>query len=153
MRGKQAHGSCRTRARAVDIAVRARAGGRRCAWNDLQPTSRRGTEPSAVTEPSRRHGCYASLSGFPPAMPRSPSRLRSRSTLSTFRVPAQDDRVLVTGAGPVGALTVAVLRARGIEDITVSEPSEVRRRARASLRRVLGRQPGRASAGADGPHR
>ena len=39
-----------------------------------------------------------------------------------------DDRVLVTGAGPVGALTVAVLRARGVEDITVSEPSEVRRR-------------------------
>jgi threonine dehydrogenase-like Zn-dependent dehydrogenase len=34
----------------------------------------------------------------------------------------------VTGAGPVGALTVAVLRARGIEDITVSEPSNVRRR-------------------------
>lgn len=39
-----------------------------------------------------------------------------------------DDRVLVTGAGPVGALTVAVLRARGVEDITVSEPSEIRRR-------------------------
>jgi len=39
-----------------------------------------------------------------------------------------DDRVLVTGAGPVGALTVAVLRAQGIDDITVSEPSEVRRR-------------------------
>jgi len=35
--------------------------------------------------------------------------------------------VLVTGAGPVGALTVAVLRASGIDDITVSEPSEVRR--------------------------
>jgi (R,R)-butanediol dehydrogenase/meso-butanediol dehydrogenase/diacetyl reductase len=38
-----------------------------------------------------------------------------------------DDRVLVTGAGPVGALTVAVLVASGIEDITVSEPSEIRR--------------------------
>jgi (R,R)-butanediol dehydrogenase/meso-butanediol dehydrogenase/diacetyl reductase len=38
-----------------------------------------------------------------------------------------DDRVLVTGAGPVGALTVAVLRAMGIDDITVSEPSEIRR--------------------------
>lgn len=43
-----------------------------------------------------------------------------------------DDRVLVTGAGPVGLLTVAVLRARGIEDITVSEPAPLRReRARA----------------------
>ena len=39
-----------------------------------------------------------------------------------------DDRVLVTGAGPVGLLLVAVLRARGIADITVSEPSAVRRR-------------------------
>jgi (R,R)-butanediol dehydrogenase/meso-butanediol dehydrogenase/diacetyl reductase len=39
-----------------------------------------------------------------------------------------DDRVLVTGAGPVGLLLVAVLRARGISDITVSEPSAVRRR-------------------------
>ncbi len=38
-----------------------------------------------------------------------------------------EDRVLVTGAGPVGALTVAVLRAMGIEDITVSEPSAIRR--------------------------
>jgi 2-desacetyl-2-hydroxyethyl bacteriochlorophyllide A dehydrogenase len=38
-----------------------------------------------------------------------------------------DDRVLVTGAGPVGLLLVAVLRAHGISDVTVSEPSEVRR--------------------------
>ena len=39
-----------------------------------------------------------------------------------------DDRVLVTGGGPVGLLIVAVLRAQGISDITVSEPSPVRRR-------------------------
>ncbi len=39
----------------------------------------------------------------------------------------RDDRVLVTGAGPVGLLLVAVLRAQGIADITVSEPSAVRR--------------------------
>jgi 2-desacetyl-2-hydroxyethyl bacteriochlorophyllide A dehydrogenase len=38
-----------------------------------------------------------------------------------------EDRVLVTGAGPVGLLLVAVLRARGTTDITVSEPSAVRR--------------------------
>jgi (R,R)-butanediol dehydrogenase/meso-butanediol dehydrogenase/diacetyl reductase len=37
------------------------------------------------------------------------------------------DRVLVTGAGPVGLLITAVLRAQGISDITVSEPSAVRR--------------------------
>ncbi len=38
-----------------------------------------------------------------------------------------DDRVLVTGAGPVGLLTTAVLRARGVNDITVSEPAPLRR--------------------------
>jgi L-iditol 2-dehydrogenase len=38
-----------------------------------------------------------------------------------------DDRVLVTGAGPVGLLIVAVLVARGVTDITVSEPSPGRR--------------------------
>src|ERR1700734_3939603 len=38
-----------------------------------------------------------------------------------------DDRVLVTGAGPVGLLITAVLGAYGIADITVSEPSPVRR--------------------------
>jgi (R,R)-butanediol dehydrogenase/meso-butanediol dehydrogenase/diacetyl reductase len=38
-----------------------------------------------------------------------------------------EDRVLVTGAGPVGLLLVAVLRSEGISDITVSEPSALRR--------------------------
>jgi len=38
-----------------------------------------------------------------------------------------DDRVLVTGAGPVGLLIIAVLRAQGISDITASEPSPLRR--------------------------
>jgi (R,R)-butanediol dehydrogenase / meso-butanediol dehydrogenase / diacetyl reductase len=38
------------------------------------------------------------------------------------------DRVLVTGAGPIGLLTVAVLAAEGITDITVSEPNPKRRR-------------------------
>jgi (R,R)-butanediol dehydrogenase/meso-butanediol dehydrogenase/diacetyl reductase len=38
-----------------------------------------------------------------------------------------DDRVLVTGGGPVGLLTTAVLRTRGVRDIVVSEPSAVRR--------------------------
>jgi 2-desacetyl-2-hydroxyethyl bacteriochlorophyllide A dehydrogenase len=40
---------------------------------------------------------------------------------------ASEDRVLITGAGPVGLLTIAVLRARGVDDITVTEPSPVRR--------------------------
>lgn len=37
------------------------------------------------------------------------------------------DRVLVTGAGPIGLLTIAVLLASGIEDVTVSEPGPKRR--------------------------
>ncbi|HXQ75755.1 MAG TPA: alcohol dehydrogenase catalytic domain-containing protein [Acidimicrobiales bacterium] len=44
-----------------------------------------------------------------------------------------DDRVLVTGAGPVGLLAVAVLLARGVTDITVSEPSAARRARAAAL--------------------
>lgn len=41
------------------------------------------------------------------------------------------DRALVTGAGPIGLLTVAALRALGVDHVIVSEPSD-RRRARAS---------------------
>ena len=37
------------------------------------------------------------------------------------------DRVLVTGGGPIGLLTVAALKARGITDVTVSEPQQLRR--------------------------
>jgi 2-desacetyl-2-hydroxyethyl bacteriochlorophyllide A dehydrogenase len=37
------------------------------------------------------------------------------------------DRVLITGAGPVGMLILAVLHARGIHDVVVSEPSAARR--------------------------
>jgi 2-desacetyl-2-hydroxyethyl bacteriochlorophyllide A dehydrogenase len=37
------------------------------------------------------------------------------------------DRILITGAGPVGLLTLAVLRTRGVEDITVVEPAATRR--------------------------
>ena len=36
-------------------------------------------------------------------------------------------RVLVTGAGPIGTLTVVALHARGIDDVTVSEPNPLRR--------------------------
>ena len=36
------------------------------------------------------------------------------------------DSVLVTGAGPIGLLTVAVLQAQGVSDVTVSEPSPKR---------------------------
>lgn len=36
-------------------------------------------------------------------------------------------RALVTGAGPIGLLVTAALRARGVEDIRVSEPAPLRR--------------------------
>jgi threonine dehydrogenase-like Zn-dependent dehydrogenase len=36
------------------------------------------------------------------------------------------EMVLVIGCGPIGALTVAALRAQGVDDIKVSEPSAVR---------------------------
>jgi (R,R)-butanediol dehydrogenase/meso-butanediol dehydrogenase/diacetyl reductase len=39
------------------------------------------------------------------------------------------DTVLVIGAGPIGLLSVAALKAAGIDDITVSEPSALRRQA------------------------
>ena len=38
-----------------------------------------------------------------------------------------EDRVLVTGGGPIGLIIVSVLLARGVADITVSEPSGPRR--------------------------
>ena len=44
-----------------------------------------------------------------------------------------EDRVLVTGAGPVGLLMTAVLKAAGIDDITVSEPAPARRERAAAL--------------------
>jgi (R,R)-butanediol dehydrogenase/meso-butanediol dehydrogenase/diacetyl reductase len=44
------------------------------------------------------------------------------------------DRAMVIGAGPIGALTVAALRAMGVDDITVVEPSEKRK----ALARDLG---------------
>jgi threonine dehydrogenase-like Zn-dependent dehydrogenase len=42
-------------------------------------------------------------------------------------------RVLVTGAGSIGLLTLAALRARGVEDVTVSEPSPGRRQRALAL--------------------
>lgn len=43
------------------------------------------------------------------------------------------DRALVTGGGPIGTLTVATLRALGIDDITLSEPHPLRRKLAESV--------------------
>jgi 2-desacetyl-2-hydroxyethyl bacteriochlorophyllide A dehydrogenase len=42
-------------------------------------------------------------------------------------------RVLVTGGGPIGQLTVAVLRASGVDDVVVSEPAPTRQRLAEAL--------------------
>ena len=63
----------------------------------------------------------------PPGPRHSPSPRPSPSTRVNLSQVATGDRVLVTGAGPVGLLTVSVLLARGVTDITVSEPSAPRR--------------------------
>jgi 2-desacetyl-2-hydroxyethyl bacteriochlorophyllide A dehydrogenase len=71
------------------------------------------------------------LIGIPDSLPTRVAALAEPTaiTLHALRLSdvGPDDRVLVTGAGPVGLLLVAVLRAQGISDITVSEPSAVRR--------------------------
>jgi threonine dehydrogenase-like Zn-dependent dehydrogenase len=46
----------------------------------------------------------------------------------TLAGPAPGSRVLVFGAGPIGAAIIAVLRTRGIDDITAVEPGDARRR-------------------------
>jgi threonine dehydrogenase-like Zn-dependent dehydrogenase len=46
---------------------------------------------------------------------------------------APGDSVMVFGAGPIGALSVAALRAMGVTDVTVVEPNEGRRRLAMSL--------------------
>ena len=51
----------------------------------------------------------------------------------------EGNSALVIGAGPIGAMTIAILRARGIEDVCVSEPSPLRRALaeRLGARRVV----------------
>jgi len=43
------------------------------------------------------------------------------------------DRVLITGAGPIGLLSLAALKANGINDVVVSEPAEARQKRAAAL--------------------
>jgi threonine dehydrogenase-like Zn-dependent dehydrogenase len=72
--------------------------------NTLRIPDSLGTRAAALTEPTAITLHAVQLSGVRP-----------------------DDRVLVTGAGPVGLILVAVLSAQGVGDITVSEPVAVRR--------------------------
>jgi 2-desacetyl-2-hydroxyethyl bacteriochlorophyllide A dehydrogenase len=78
----------------------------------------------------------ARLVRIPDALPTRAAALTEPTAIALHTVNlagvSPDDRVLVTGGGPVGLLTTAVLRNRGVHDVVVSEPSAVRReRARA----------------------
>jgi threonine dehydrogenase-like Zn-dependent dehydrogenase len=42
-------------------------------------------------------------------------------------------RVMVMGAGPIGALSIAALRAMGVDDVTCSEPTPIRREIAAAV--------------------
>ncbi len=53
-----------------------------------------------------------------------------------------DQRVLVTGGGPIGLLVTAVLRAQGCEDITVSEPHPLRRERALAVGATKAIEPG-----------
>ena len=113
--GRSAHASCRTRRRVAASAARAGAAVRRCACAATPPDLLDFTRGAFC-----RYKVVAGAAAAPrprravdPRPPRSPSRPRSRSTRSTSSGATPDDRVLVTGGGPVGLLTTAVLRARG----------------------------------------
>ena len=56
---------------------------------------------------------------------------------------APGDTVMVFGAGPIGALSIAALRAMGITEITVVEPHEGRRRLAVVARGQRRGRPGR----------
>ena len=55
---------------------------------------------------------------------------------------APGDTVMVFGAGPIGALSIAALRSMGVTEITVVEPHEGRRRLAADLGADRGGRPG-----------
>ncbi len=87
-----------------------------------------------------------SLAPVPAALGLRPAALAEPTAIALHAVDlsgaAPGDRVLVTGGGPVGQLTLAVLAARGVHDVTVTDPSPRRRERAAALgaRRVL--EPG-----------
>jgi (R,R)-butanediol dehydrogenase/meso-butanediol dehydrogenase/diacetyl reductase len=68
---------------------------------------------------------------IPDALPTRAAALTEPTAIALHAVAlsgaSSDDKVLVTGAGPVGLLITAVLAAQDVHDITVSEPSAVRR--------------------------
>ncbi len=89
------------------------------------------TNPGAFAEYHRVN--RAQLHRVPPGMPSRVAALTEPLAVAMHGITRggvqPGMRVLVTGAGPIGQLTVAARRARGVEDVTVSEPSDARRAA------------------------
>jgi (R,R)-butanediol dehydrogenase/meso-butanediol dehydrogenase/diacetyl reductase len=52
------------------------------------------------------------------------------------------ERALVTGAGPIGLLSIAVLRAFGVDDVTVTEPAPKRRQRALDVGARVAIEPG-----------
>jgi (R,R)-butanediol dehydrogenase / meso-butanediol dehydrogenase / diacetyl reductase len=78
----------------------------------------------------------ARLLRLPPGLSTRTAALTEPTAIALHAVALADvepaDRVLITGGGAVGLLILAVLRARGIDHVTVSEPASARQeRARA----------------------
>ena len=96
-------------------------------------------QPPPSSEPTGHRGAFAQYTTVPAArLLRIPDSLSTRAAaLTEPTAVAQhavtlsgvvpEDRVLVTGAGPVGMLVTAVLHAQGVHDVTVSEPAPARR--------------------------
>ena len=121
--------------------------------------------PPAARPPRLPRRVLAATWSCPPArLLRVPESLSTRAAALTEptaiahahrqprRASTPDDRVLVTGGGPVGLLITAVLHAQGIHDITVSEPAPLAARtgaARSGAARVI--EPDELPRRADGP--
>ncbi len=93
----------------------------------------------------RRRRAAAARQGWPPATPRWPSRCRWPCTASHAQASRRRHVSWCSAPGPIGALSVAALRAMGITDITVVEPNESRRKlASRAGRREVDRSGGRS---------
>lgn len=111
-------------------------------WQSL-----RGASPGLAAQPSGRLGAFSEYVCIPDADARLvqvPPHVRYRNAavlepftvaLKSFARPriAPQDRVLIAGAGPVGLAALLLCHVRGLHDVTVSEPSSVRRELAARI--------------------